>query len=286
MTGPTARQPLGLRCTAHMVPSCAGAGMTVSKRNRGAMADTPAPTSRRKTSARTPRGAARPRAAAVTRGAAKAAPAKKAPVRLGVIADTHGYLDPQVIDLFAGVTHIIHAGDTGDPAILARLSAVAPVSAVAGNIEPHELAELPRELAGQVPGVRFVVGHKRKRLLKRLAAGKIDLAAAGGAPNLVVCGHEHTPTVLWLDGVLHLNPGTASSPEEEDDGPTVAIVEVESAGLGVHFIPLPRRAESVEEPPSEKAGKAPKSAAGKTKPSAEKPAVANKPAGGKGKPAK
>ena len=42
-------------------------------------------------------------------------------VRIGVISDTHGYLDPQVLAEFAGVDHIIHAGDIMDPATLEAL---------------------------------------------------------------------------------------------------------------------------------------------------------------------
>ena len=44
--------------------------------------------------------------------------------RIGVIGDTHGYLDSAVLGLFAGVDHIIHCGDIGDPAILAELETV------------------------------------------------------------------------------------------------------------------------------------------------------------------
>ena len=91
-------------------------------------------------------------------------------------------------------------------------------------------------------GVRFVVGHKRKRLLKRLADGKIGGATAEGEPpDLVVYGHDHIPAAAWVDGTLFLNPGSASAPHEEDDGPTVAIVSVTPAGLSVCFIPLRRR---------------------------------------------
>ncbi len=108
-------------------------------------------------------------------------------VRIGVMADTHGYLDPAVLELFAGVTHIVHAGDIMDPQILASLATVAPVTAVAGNLDTGKLADtLPREASGELPGVGFVVCHKRKRLLKRLAAGKIAIGPKGLAPNLVV----------------------------------------------------------------------------------------------------
>jgi uncharacterized protein len=162
-------------------------------------------------------------------------------VRIGVIADSHGYLDPAVLELFAGVDHIVHAGDIVDPQTLGALVTVAPVTAVAGNLDTGKLADtLPREASGELPGVSFVVCHKRKRLLKRLAAGKIVIGPQGLAPNLVVFGHEHIPSAVWVEGTLLLNPGTASSPYEEDDDPTVAIVQVEPTGLSVRFIPLSR----------------------------------------------
>jgi putative phosphoesterase len=164
-------------------------------------------------------------------------------VRIGVLSDNHGTLDPAVLEIFAGVTHIIHAGDIVDPEILVQLATVAPVTAVAGNMDSCKLAStLRREAAGEVDGVRFVVGHKRKRLLKGLAAGKIEGAPAGTAPDLVVYGHDHLPAAAWVEGTLYLDPGSASAPEEEDDGPTVAIVEVKPAGLAVCFVPLERRA--------------------------------------------
>ena len=164
------------------------------------------------------------------------------PVRIGVISDNHGYLDPEVLEIFSGVTHIIHAGDIMDPEILTALEHIAPVTAVAGNLDSGPLADqLPREATGEVGGIKYVVEHKPKRLLKRLAAGKITVGGEPWRPDLVVWGHLHTPTAVWIDGVLHLNPGTASSPDEEDDGPTVAIVERALGGLAVRFVPLARR---------------------------------------------
>jgi uncharacterized protein len=163
--------------------------------------------------------------------------------RIGVISDTHGHLDPQVLEEFAGVAHIIHAGDIMDLATLEELAAVAPVTAVAGNMDDGKLAKLPREAAGEVAGVRFVVGHKRKRLLKRLALGKIEGFGKGESPDLIICGHDHLPAVEWVDGTLFLNPGSASAPHYEDDDPTIAVVEPGPAGLGVRFVRLTRREE-------------------------------------------
>jgi uncharacterized protein len=164
-------------------------------------------------------------------------------VRIGVVSDTHGYLDPQVLDAFAGVDHIIHAGDVMDAKVLEALATVAPVTAVAGNMDDGKLGKLPREVAGTVGGVHFIVGHKRKRLLKRLSQGKIEGIGKHDLPELVVCGHDHLPAVEWVDGTLHLNPGSASAPHYEDDDPTVAIVESGRAGLDVSFVRIPRRAE-------------------------------------------
>ena len=141
-------------------------------------------------------------------------------VRIGVVSDTHGYLDPQVVEAFAGVDHIIHAGDIMDAATLDALAAVAPVTAVAGNMDDGKLGKLPKEVAGKVGGVRFIVGHKRKRLLKRLANGKIEGVGKHDAPDLIVCGHDHLPAVEWVDGTLYLNPGSASAPHYEDDDPS------------------------------------------------------------------
>ena len=178
------------------------------------------------------------RAAAAKAGSAGPLPG----ARIGVISDNHGYLDPVVLEIFAGVDHIIHAGDVMDPDILERLATIAPVTAVAGNMDSGEpTSVLPREVVGEVAGVRFLVGHKRKRLLRDLAAGAIAGLDAGEAPDLVIYGHDHVPAAAWVEGTLYLDPGSASAPHEEDDGPTVAIVEVTRAGLSVSFIPLQRR---------------------------------------------
>jgi uncharacterized protein len=162
-------------------------------------------------------------------------------VRIGVISDTHGYLDPQVLERFAGVDHIIHAGDVMDASTLEALGKIAPVTAVAGNMDDGKLGKLPREVTGKVGGVRFLVGHKRKRLMKRLTSGKIESLTKRESPDLVICGHDHLPAVEWVDGTLFLNPGSASAPHYEDDDPTIAIVESGPVGLGVCFVPVPRR---------------------------------------------
>jgi putative phosphoesterase len=164
-------------------------------------------------------------------------------VRIGVISDTHGYLEPQVLKEFAGVDLIIHAGDIMDATTLEALATVAPVTAVAGNMDDGKLGKLPREVAGKIGDVHFIVGHKRKRLLKRLSHGKIEGLGKHDPPELVITGHDHLPAVEWVDGTLYLDPGSASAPHYEDDDPTIAIVESGQAGLDVRFIRIARRAD-------------------------------------------
>jgi len=56
-------------------------------------------------------------------------------LRIGVISDTHGLLRPEALAALRGSDHIIHAGDVGDPEILNQLAAIAPLTAVRGNVD-------------------------------------------------------------------------------------------------------------------------------------------------------
>ncbi len=66
-------------------------------------------------------------------------------MRLGVIADTHGLLRPEVLEVFAAVDHILHGGDVGKWEVVSDLEALAPVTAVYGNVDGAEVrARLPQ----------------------------------------------------------------------------------------------------------------------------------------------
>jgi putative phosphoesterase len=153
-------------------------------------------------------------------------------VRIGVIADTHGQLHPDVPKVFAGVDHIIHAGDVDGAHVLEQLRAVADTTAVVGNLDPAALrTELPVEATGEVRGVRFLVGHVQRELLARHP----DPAQEGF--DLVVTGHTHRAYADWHDGVLYLNPGSATAPSMGEQA-SVAVVEVDSVGLDPRIISL------------------------------------------------
>ena len=122
-------------------------------------------------------------------------------LRVGVVSDTHGLLRPQALAALAGADHIIHAGDIGDPGILAALAAIAPVTAVRGNNDHGPWAEaLPQTAVVDLAGARLYVIHD-------VAALPIDPPALGIAA--VIAGHSHKPAVTRRAGVLYLNPGSA-----------------------------------------------------------------------------
>jgi len=78
-------------------------------------------------------------------------------VKIGVISDTHGFLDPRVEKIFNGVAHILHAGDIGNPVIELELKFIAPVTMVLGNNDPG----LPFKETETITlaGKKFLVHH-------------------------------------------------------------------------------------------------------------------------------
>ncbi len=122
-------------------------------------------------------------------------------MNIGVISDTHGLLRPEALLALQGAQHIIHAGDVGDAAILERLTEIAPVIAVRGNVDKGAWArKLPESNVLEVDGVCIYVLNEIDRLdLKPEAAG---LAA-------VIYGHSHVPKQERRNGVLYFNPGSA-----------------------------------------------------------------------------
>jgi len=105
------------------------------------------------------------------------------------------------VEALRGSDLIIHAGDVGDAGILERLSALAPLTAVRGNIDQGAWAEkLPETATVEAGGFVIYVLHDVKTL-------RIDPAAAG--IRAVISGHSHKVTETEKNGVRYLNPGSA-----------------------------------------------------------------------------
>ena len=145
-------------------------------------------------------------------------------MRLGVIADTHGLLRPEVLDVFRDVDHILHAGDVGPLELLAELEALAPVTAVYGNTDGWDVrARLPPVARVELDGFRVVVTHG-----DQLGSPTPErLQAAFPDAEILVFGHTHRPILTLVDVVVTvMNPGGAG-PRRFDLPPSVGILELE-----------------------------------------------------------
>jgi putative phosphoesterase len=148
-------------------------------------------------------------------------------MRVGVLSDTHvpaivRALPPVIFDIFRGVDLILHAGDIIELSVLDELRTVAPVEAVAGNMDgsdvhlnlPHKkIISLGKFSVGLIHG-KYKIDIQREMIRK-----EFDVV------DLIVYGHSHTPFWGKVDGVYFLNPG---SPTDKRHAPynSVALLEV------------------------------------------------------------
>lgn len=168
---------------------------------------------------------------------------------VGVLADTHipdrvNTLHPGLLDIFraAGVQHILHAGDICSQVALDALRQVAPVTAVRGNRD-WLLYRLPLAQMLELSGVRVALmhghgnfahylwdkvffileGYRLKRYLKVLTK---TLPSA----QVVIYGHTHHPELLWYQGKLLFNPGSASFGFLRSRPPSVGLLHIYANG--------------------------------------------------------
>jgi putative phosphoesterase len=100
-----------------------------------------------------------------------------------------------------GSNHIIHAGDVGSPDILEKLSTIARVTSVRGNVDKGAWSrKLPETQVLELGGISIYVLHDLAQL---------DLKPKAAGFAVVVSGHSHVPKQEMRDGVLYFNPGSA-----------------------------------------------------------------------------
>jgi putative phosphoesterase len=129
-------------------------------------------------------------------------------MRIGLLSDTHGFLDDSLFDYYRECDEIWHAGDFGALAVLERLREFKPVRGVFGNIDGAELrAKLPEDLEWTAAGLRVYMTHIGGYPGRYDARARRELM--GRKPDLFLCGHSHIPRVMRDEklGLLHLNPG-------------------------------------------------------------------------------
>jgi len=146
-------------------------------------------------------------------------------MRIGVIADTHGLLRPEVEQAFSGVDRIVHAGDIGGDDVLRALRRIAPVTAVLGNNDGAEGEDIARITIG---GLRILLTHILPR--PRKPDARVVDSLRQMPADVVIFGHSHLPHNEVIDGVRYFNPASAG-PRRFDYPVAVGIIE---DGRAVH----------------------------------------------------
>ena len=131
--------------------------------------------------------------------------------RIGLLSDTHSYLDPQIMSLLVECDEIWHAGDFGDIRVYEQLANLnKPLRAVYGNIDGNEIRQLMTEqLEWQVEEKTILMTHiggYPGRYPARIKKLLLELK-----PSIFVCGHSHILKIIYDKNLnlLHLNPGAA-----------------------------------------------------------------------------
>jgi len=130
--------------------------------------------------------------------------------RIGLISDTHGYLDENVFEHFKDCDQVWHAGDFG-PDVSKRLKEKFKIiKGVFGNIDEHDIRhEFPEQLVFNCEQVKVMMRHIGGSPPKYNPETRKELAIH--QPKLFISGHSHILKVIYDDKIncLHINPGAA-----------------------------------------------------------------------------
>ncbi len=132
-------------------------------------------------------------------------------MKIGLLSDTHSYLDDQIMRLLSDRDEIWHAGDFGTAEISEQLSKIAPVRGVYGNIDGQDVRKLhPKVERFTVEGLDVLMTHIGGYPGKYHPDVR-DMIKAN-PPRLFITGHSHILKVMTdpkLKTLLHINPGAA-----------------------------------------------------------------------------
>lgn len=130
--------------------------------------------------------------------------------RIGLISDTHAYLDEKVFDHFSSCDEIWHAGDFGTMDIADQLSAFKPLKGVYGNIDDAAIRmRFPEQLVFTCEGVKVLMRHIGGAPPKYNPETRKELLLH--QPLLFISGHSHILKIIYDEKIncLHMNPGAA-----------------------------------------------------------------------------
>lgn len=129
-------------------------------------------------------------------------------MRIGLISDTHGFLDPKLFEFLEECDEVWHAGDIGSLKLARKLEKFRPLRAVWGNIDDQEIRfEYPETVEFDCEGLKVFMIHIGG-YPKRYAKG-VRKMLKEKKPDLFICGHSHIVRAMPDEklGLIHLNPG-------------------------------------------------------------------------------
>lgn len=132
-------------------------------------------------------------------------------IRIGLLSDTHNYLNPKIFDYFEECDEIWHAGDVGTSAIIDALEAHKPVVGVYGNIDGQDVrGRFAENAIMEKEGLRVLMTHIGGYPPRYSA--RVKTLIKKHRPQLYICGHSHILKIMpdpANPGLLHINPGAA-----------------------------------------------------------------------------
>jgi putative phosphoesterase len=151
---------------------------------------------------------------------------------IGLVSDTHGLVRPDLYSALDGVELILHAGDVGGEDVLAELATIAPVEAVAGNVDPPGTSGLVASLECEIDGVRIHVSHGHE-----IGVPTPERLLALYPHDVLVYGHTHRQLITRAGQRLVINPG-AAGPRRFSLMPSVAKLVIEGGRAEVELVTL------------------------------------------------
>ncbi len=132
-------------------------------------------------------------------------------MRIGLLSDTHNYLNPKIFTYFEECDEIWHAGDVGTASIIDELESFKPVTGVYGNIDGQDVRiRFPENVIMERDGLRILMTHIGGYPPRYSA--RVKKLLNEHQPDLYICGHSHILKIMPdpnRRGLLHINPGAA-----------------------------------------------------------------------------
>ena len=132
-------------------------------------------------------------------------------MKIGLLSDTHSFLDEKVFYHFESCDEIWHAGDVGDDKVLNKLRDFKPVRAVFGNIDGGDVRlTCSEDLSFEIEGLKVFMTHIGGYPPKYTSRVRSILKSV--KPDLYICGHSHILKIMRdfaINNLLHVNPGAA-----------------------------------------------------------------------------